>query len=366
MPVYAPLTTKYNRRTSWVVTGLESAVMLFLAGLVLLHLNPFWHFDESGFLDWRVHWWNIAAQVLMAAGLFGGALASTALAAGIVSQMANRRRWPYVVAALMVGCAAVWISLGGFTRTVDAHFEWNIADGFEVFHLQTWDNAAGAWREAEAPLWKLAVKSEIQPLLLAYFKLNDWQRYYAFEEMADVYLASKIVVNVLRDDYPEDANMRAFEAMAAGCLLISRMPTELTAAGFQEGVHFVPYRDESEIPDLVAKYLTDDGARQRIADAGREKVFGEHTYDCRAEQLLQIIERSNGKFFAPARQWPQDRVRLLHLDYYTANGNLGYAGNELMHISSRNLWATARGGAIMARGIASRARYRLASLAGNK
>ena len=176
MPVYAPLTTKYNRRTSWVVTGLESAVMLFLAGLVLLHLNPFWHFDESGFLDWRVHWWNIAAQVLMAAGLFGGALASTALAAGIVSQMANRRRWPYVVAALMVGCAAVWISLGGFTRTVDAHFEWNIADGFEVFHLQTWDNAAGAWREAEAPLWKLAVKSEIQPLLLAYFKLNDWQK----------------------------------------------------------------------------------------------------------------------------------------------------------------------------------------------
>jgi hypothetical protein len=202
--------------------------------------------------------------------------------------------------------------------------------------------------------------------LSARFKLNDWQRYYAFEEMADVYLASKIVVNVLRDDYPEDANMRAFEAMAAGCLLISRMPTELTAAGFQEGVHFVPYRDESEIPDLVAKYLTDDGARQRIADAGREKVFGEHTYDCRAEQLLQIIERSNGKFFAPARQWPQDRVRLLHLDYYTANGNLGYAGNELMHISSRNLWATARGGAIMARGIASRARYRLASLAGNK
>jgi len=50
------------------------------------------------------------------------------------------------------------------------------ADGFEVFHLQTWDNAAGAWREAEAPLWKLAVKSEIQPLLLAYFKLNDWQK----------------------------------------------------------------------------------------------------------------------------------------------------------------------------------------------
>jgi hypothetical protein len=150
--------------------------MLFLAGLVLLHLNPFWHFDESGSLDWRVHWWNIAAQVLTAAGLFGGAFASIALAAEMVSRMANRQRWPYVVAALLVCCAMVWIIPGGFTRSVDAHFEWNIADGFEVFRLQTWDNTAGAWREAETPLWKLAVKSEIQPLLLAYFKLNDWQK----------------------------------------------------------------------------------------------------------------------------------------------------------------------------------------------
>lgn len=176
MPVYAPPTTKYNRRTSWMVTGLESAVMVFLAGLVLLHLNPFWHSDESGFLDWRVQWWNIAAQVLMGAGLFGGASASIALAAEVVSRMANRRRWPYAVAALMVGSAVVWTSNEGFTRTVDAHFEWNIADGFEVFRLLTWDDSTGAWREAEPPFWKLAVKSEIQPLLLAYFKLNDWQK----------------------------------------------------------------------------------------------------------------------------------------------------------------------------------------------
>jgi hypothetical protein len=202
--------------------------------------------------------------------------------------------------------------------------------------------------------------------LSAQFKLNDWQRYYEFEEMAEVYLASKIVVNVLRDDYPEDANMRAFEAMAAGCLLISRIPTELTAAGFQEGIHFVPYRDESEITNLVGKYLADDSTRQRIGDAGREKVFREHTYDCRAQQLLQIVERHNGKCVAPARQWPEDRVRLLHLDYYTANGNLDCATNELLHISSRSLRTAAHGGVILARGIAGRVRYRLAELASHK
>jgi hypothetical protein len=150
--------------------------MLFLVGLVLLHLNPFWHFDESGFLDWRVHWWNGAAEVLMAAGLLVGTLASIALVAALVSRLANRRPWPYVVASLLVCCAVVWVSREDLTRTVEAHFEWNIADGFEVFRLQVWDEAAGAWREAGSPLWKLAVGAEIQPPLLGYFKLNDWRK----------------------------------------------------------------------------------------------------------------------------------------------------------------------------------------------
>jgi hypothetical protein len=38
--------------------GLEAGVLLFAGGLTLLYLNPFWHFDEGGFLDWRVHWWE--------------------------------------------------------------------------------------------------------------------------------------------------------------------------------------------------------------------------------------------------------------------------------------------------------------------
>jgi glycosyltransferase involved in cell wall biosynthesis len=198
------------------------------------------------------------------------------------------------------------------------------------------------------------------------FRLNDWQKSYAFEEMAEVYRASKIVVNVPRDDYPQDANMRAFEAMAAGCLLISRSPTELTAVGFEEGVHFVPYQDESDIVDLVAKYLSADSERQRIAGAGREKVLREHTYDCRAEQLLRIVEQNEGKFFAPARNWPEERVRLAHLDFYVGNGRLDYAEKEFAYIVQRNLLTAAHGGAILARGFASKARGRLGTLVSRK
>jgi spore maturation protein CgeB len=52
--------------------------------------------------------------------------------------------------------------------------------------------------------------------------MNEWWRLYTYEEMVKVYQRSKIVVNVGRDDYPQDANLRVFEAMAAGALLITQ------------------------------------------------------------------------------------------------------------------------------------------------
>src|SRR5580658_5858566 len=72
--------------------------------------------------------------------------------------------------------------------------------------------------------------------LLPHFRMNDFTRFYAPEELASVYCRSKIIVNVARDDYPQDANMRVFEAMASGALLITRLPSELTSIGFEDGV----------------------------------------------------------------------------------------------------------------------------------
>jgi hypothetical protein len=175
-----PLSPKarHNRRTRWAITALEAGALLFIAGFGELHLNPFWHFDEGGFLDWRVQWWNIAGEALMASGIVIEALALIALVAVLVSRFAYRRAWPYWVASFLVGCAIVWIAIspGGFIRNTDARFEWNTADGFSVFHLQVWDEGAGSWREAGSPLWQSTVATQVQPLLRGYFKLNDWQK----------------------------------------------------------------------------------------------------------------------------------------------------------------------------------------------
>ena len=145
------------------------------------------------------------------------------------------------------------------------------------------------------------------------FTMNDAGRFYAPEEMADIYRASKIVVNISRDDFPQDANMRCFEAMAAGALLMTGMPSELTALGFEEGVHFAGYGHPDEIPDLVARWLERDEQRNTVAKRARDLVLRAHTYDARVESILEAI---NAGAQAPARTWSPDRVHERQFEYH--------------------------------------------------
>jgi glycosyltransferase involved in cell wall biosynthesis len=145
------------------------------------------------------------------------------------------------------------------------------------------------------------------------FVMNDASRFYAPKEMADVYRRSKIVVNISRDDYPADANMRCFEAMAAGALLITGMPSELTLLGFEEGIHFAGYGDAGEIADLVARWLERDSERTTIAARAREVVLREHTYDARVAVILDTIT-SGAK--ARASAWPRHKVAARRFEYH--------------------------------------------------
>lgn len=156
-------------------------------------------------------------------------------------------------------------------------------------------------------------RDRVLAALTVRFAMNDAGRFYAPDEMAEVYRRSKIVVNISRDDYPADANMRCFEAMAAGALLITGTPSELTLLGFEEGVHFAGYRNAEEIPDLVARWLVRDVERVAIARRARELVLREHTYDARVAAILDTITSG---LQAPARAWPRDRVAARQFEYH--------------------------------------------------
>ncbi len=164
-----------------------------------------------------------------------------------------------------------------------------------------------------------AARDRVLDALAPRFAMNETGRAYSFEEMTEIYGSSRVVVNVSRDDWPADANMRCFEAMAAGALLVTRVPSELTALGFEEGVHFAGYRDPAEAADVVAKFLGDEAGRLAIATRGHELVAREHTYDARAAAILDAAASGTR---APARSWPTRVALQRHFEIDVERGDV--------------------------------------------
>jgi hypothetical protein len=215
-----------------------------------------------------------------------------------------------------------------------------------------------AWAgRTDLPIY--ATRRRLLPRLAARFSMNDWQRTHSYQELAWVFKRSKVVVNIPRDDYPRDANLRCFEAMASGSLLVTRRPTELTSFGFEEGRHFVAYDAERDVPDLVHYYLDRERQRKAITEAARELVLREHTFDNRAGQLLEAAERCRGRLTAPARRWSEDQIGLVYLHYYATHSCLTEASQELRSIAETSRTSALRGAPLLARAWASAERSRV-------
>jgi len=114
-----------------------------------------------------------------------------------------------------------------------------------------------------------------------------------FDEMAETYSASKIVFN---RSLKNDVNMRVFEALACGSLLLTN---DLAGNGqhelFQDGVHLATYRNEIELFEKLQWLLKDGTARERIAAAGRAEVLRRHTYAHRMRHILQTASWQSGR-----------------------------------------------------------------------
>jgi len=67
------------------------------------------------------------------------------------------------------------------------------------------------------------------------------------------------------------------------------------------------------------------------------------------DALLHHLKVNGGELFAPARQWPEARVRRAHLDYFAAHGALPEASVELRKIARRSLKDAAIGATLLGR-----------------
>ena len=140
------------------------------------------------------------------------------------------------------------------------------------------------------------------------YRLNDYRRAAFGDDMMRVYNQSRIAVNV---PVPGGFNMRTFEAMAAGALLLTRAVGNGQEDFFRDGVHLVTYRDSDDLIDKVDYFLRNDAERREIAANGMREVLARHTYDHRAAQLLETMTKST-----PARA--RDRAARLsaYADFY--------------------------------------------------
>jgi GT2 family glycosyltransferase/tetratricopeptide (TPR) repeat protein/2-polyprenyl-3-methyl-5-hydroxy-6-metoxy-1,4-benzoquinol methylase len=127
------------------------------------------------------------------------------------------------------------------------------------------------------------------------------------DAMARVYSASKIVFNrSLRNDL----NMRVFEALACGSLLVTNDLAENGQAGmFQDGVHLATYRDAEELLEKIGYYLAHENERELIAAAGRRLAVERHSYACRMQTLLAAVERHCSSSAVSVEQALEDRTR---------------------------------------------------------
>jgi Glycosyl transferases group 1 len=138
-------------------------------------------------------------------------------------------------------------------------------------------------------------RRRLLPKLSEQFTMNRWQEDYSETEVFSIYGQCKIVMNVGRDDWPQDANLRVFEAMSSGALLVTSLPSELVKLGFVPGRHFMGYTDEREIVPLLHDLLLDESKRVSIAGAAREFVLREHTYDRRVETIIGVVRQARNE-----------------------------------------------------------------------
>lgn len=105
------------------------------------------------------------------------------------------------------------------------------------------------------------------------------------EDMAQVFSQSRIVFN---EAIRNDLNMRVFEAMSTGSLLMTDLAKNSGQDElFRDGEDYAIYRDNT-VGDVARFYLDNDELREQIATRGQRLVHNAHTYAHRVEDLLAV------------------------------------------------------------------------------
>ena len=168
-------------------------------------------------------------------------------------------------------------------------------------------NGGKAWKS----LRKESVQILLQPLVERGYRLAIWGKRWdrfneelfgfsipkqilkgelPYEETNRVYNSAKIILGLQNDR--EMLTSRTFEVLASGGFLLT-VPTGAVRNLFANKVHLVCSAAPHETVRLVDYYLQNSQAREAIVRQGQQEVYGKHTYQERARQILRFLQLQN-------------------------------------------------------------------------
>lgn len=111
------------------------------------------------------------------------------------------------------------------------------------------------------------------------------------DELHRLLVQSKIVLNITRTDFygaETGINLRIFEALAAGCFLLTDHCDELSDL-FRIGEEIETYRSSKELAEKTEYFLANDSARFDIARRGHIAFLAKHTWTTRTSEIMSTF-----------------------------------------------------------------------------
>jgi len=141
---------------------------------------------------------------------------------------------------------------------------------------------------------KLASKERYYTIknVMRNFHTNNYKKFYKKKDIGKIYSNSKIVFN---KSINNDLNMRFFEGLCSGALLVTDKIDNGVKNLFSERIHYISYKSPNEAIKKIKYYLHNEKKRKLIAYRGHKHVLKHHTYDSRLKALLKIILSKNSE-----------------------------------------------------------------------
>ncbi len=118
------------------------------------------------------------------------------------------------------------------------------------------------------------------------------------DDQPRIYARGKIALNLSQAGDEEGVSHKPFQIAACGVPLVHIERSGLGSC-FAPGEEVETFRTPREARDVIAALLADPGRRRRMADAARQRVCQEHTWEHRLVQMLRLGATTQGPTVTP-------------------------------------------------------------------